>query len=95
MSRAKPKIVKIQNFAEKVLNIGISPVFNDISNTPVNFSSIRSCIFFFSKWRLLVKKGFLRCNNPPSTPNFDGLPYPHLRWYPHFSPIKVCAKDVK
>ena len=34
--------------------------------------------------------------NPPSPSNFDGLPYPQVRWYPElFFPIKMTAKDVK
>ncbi len=58
MSRATPKIgifrekwVKIQNFAKKVLNIGISPVFtfvegNDNSNIPCKFQLHIMHIFF-------------------------------------------------
>ena len=30
---------------------------------------------------------------PPS--DFDGLPYPRVRWYPHFFFMKMTAKDVK
>ena len=28
-------------------------------------------------------------------PDFDGLPYPWVRWYPNFFFIKMTAKDVK
>ena len=32
---------------------------------------------------------------PPSPSDFDGLPYPRVRWYPHFFFMKMTAKDVK
>ena len=31
----------------------------------------------------------------PSPSDFDGLPYPRVRWYPRFFFIKMTAKDVK
>ena len=36
-----------------------------------------------------------RSHQPPSPSNFDGLPYPRVRWYPQFFFIKMTAKDVK
>ena len=31
----------------------------------------------------------------PLPSDFDGLPYPRVRWYSHFIFIKMTAKDVK
>ena len=31
----------------------------------------------------------------PSPSDFDGLPYLRVKWYFHFSPSKMTAKDVK
>ena len=31
----------------------------------------------------------------PSPSDFDGFPYPQVRWYPYFFFIKMTAKDVK
>ncbi len=50
----------------------------------VSFSSIIFIMHIFSKWWLLVYKNECWVATTPSTPNFDGLPYPHLRWYSHF-----------
>ena len=34
--------------------------------------------------------------HPPSLPSdFDGIPYPWVRWYPHFFSNKITANDVK
>ena len=55
---------------------------------PVSFSSI-ACIYF-SKWQIKI---FGSGNHPPLHLNFDGLPYPHLRWYPRIFFAKMTAKD--
>ena len=36
-----------------------------------------------------------RLHPPPSPSDFDGLPYPRVRWYPQFFFVKMTAKDVK
>ena len=41
---------------------------------------------------------FLKTEKVASTPSpsdFDGLPYPRVRWYPQFFFMKMTAKDVK
>ena len=50
---------------------------------------------FFSKWRIYVFLKMKRLHQPPSPSDFDGLPYPWVRWYPHFVFMKMTAKDVK
>ena len=32
---------------------------------------------------------------PPHPLDFDGLPYPQVRWYPQFFFMEMTAKDVK
>ena len=38
---------------------------------------------FFSKWRIIFFLKLKRLQQPPSPSDFDGLPYPRVRWYPH------------
>ena len=45
---------------------------------------------YFPKWRINVFLKLKRLQQPPSPSDFDGLPYPRVRWYP-----KMTAKDVK
>ena len=40
---------------------------------------------FFTKWRIYVFLKLKRLHQPPHSPSdFDGLPYPRVRWYPQF-----------
>ena len=50
---------------------------------------------YFSKWRINVFLKLKRLQQPPSPSDFDGLPYPWVRWYPHFFFMKMTAKKVK
>ena len=45
----------------------------------------------------MFSKNWKGRNNPPgpSPSDFDGLPYPRVRWYPQFFFMKMTAKDVK
>ena len=93
------KIQTIQNFAMKVLNIRISRFFviqreNGNYNMFCKFQH-HSMQIFFSKWRINVFLKLKRLQQPPSPSNFDGLPYPRVRRYPHFFFMKMTAKDVK
>ena len=46
---------------------------------------------YFSKWRINVFLKLKRLHQPPSPSDFDGLPYPRVRWYPIFF-MKMTAK---
>ena len=50
---------------------------------------------FFKMANFLFSKNRKGCINPPSPSDFDGLPYPWVRWYPQFFFMKMTAKDVK
>ena len=96
------KFKKIQNFAIKVLNIRISPGFlliqkeNGNSNMFCKFQH-HSMQIYFSKWRINVFLKLKRLQQPPSPSDFDGLPYPRVRWYSHFffheNNRKGCKRD--
>ena len=98
-AKNRRKLKKIQNFAIKVLNIRISQVFfwlmqkeNGNSNMFCKFQHHSMHIFF-----KMAKKCFLKTEKVTTTPapsDFDGLPYPRIRWYPFFF-LKMTAKDVK
>ena len=51
---------------------------------------------YFSKWRLKMSKKLKRLQPPPSS-DFDGLPYPRVRWSQHFffhqNDRKGCNRD--
>ena len=78
---------KNQHFAIKVLNIKISPRFwlihkeNGNSNMFCKFQH-HSMQIFFKILKIVLK--VKRSQQPPSPSDFDGLPYPRVRWYPHF-----------
>ncbi len=105
MARAKLKMgifhneyVKIQDFARKFLNIGISPLFSvcrremRIPTHPESFISI-SCIYF-SKFRLLVLKNDCLVETPPTSQLWrPTLPPPYL--VPQFIFHQKKAQDVK
>ena len=66
---------------------------NGNSNMFCKFQHHSMQIFF--KWRIFC---FLKTEKVASTPShsdFDGLPYPRVRWYPQFVFMKMTAKDVK
>ena len=96
------KLKKKSKFRYKIS--GISPVFlfvcfflykrkMIISTCSVIFSII--VCRYFSKWRINVFLKLKRWQQPPSPCDFDGLPYPRVRWYPQFFLLKMTAKDVK
>ena len=67
---------------------------NGNSNMFCKFSIIvcRYC----SKWRINVFLKLKRLQQPPSSSDFDGLPYPRVRWYFHFfheNDHKGCKRD--
>ena len=41
----------------------------------------------------MADQNFREWQPPPLHPNFDGLPYPRLRWYPRIFFAKMTAKD--
>ena len=88
------KIQKIDFFAIKVLNIGNLSGFlhikkgNDGPNIPCKFQ-LNSMYIFFK----MADQNFREWQPPPLHPNFDGLPYPRLRWYPRIFFAKMTAKD--
>ena len=52
---------------------------------------------YFSKWRINVFLKLKSLHQPPPAPSdFDGLPYPRVRWYPQFffheNDCKGCKK---
>ena len=49
---------------------------------------------YFSKWRINVFSKLKRLQQAPSPSDFDSLPYPRVRWYPHFF-HENDRKDVK
>ena len=56
----------------------------------VNFSFI--VCRYFSKWLLKISKQLKMVACTPSPSDFDCLPYPRVRWYPHFF-IEMTAKE--
>ena len=50
-------------------------------------------IFFKMANLCFLKTEKVATTPPPS--DFDGLPYPRVRWYPKFVFMKMTAKDVK
>ena len=64
-----------------------------IPTCSLSFSNIVSR--YFSKWRINVFLKLKRLQQPPSPSDFDGLPYPRVRWYPQFFFMKMTTKDVK
>ena len=48
----------------------------------------------FKMANFLFSKNWKGCINPPLS-DFDGLPYPRVRWYHQFFFMKMTAKDVK
>ena len=42
-----------------------------------------------------MSKNWKKVASTPSPSDFDGLPYPRVRWYPHFFFKKMTPKDVK
>ena len=48
---------------------------------------------FFKILKIVLK--VKRSQQPPSPFDFDGLPYPRVRWYPQFFFMKMTAKDVE
>ena len=53
---------------------------------------------YFSKWQINVFLKLKRLQQPPSPSDFDGLPYPRVRWYPQFfffheNDRKGCKRD--
>ena len=51
-------------------------------------------IFFF-KLRINVFLKLKRLQQTASPSDFDGLPYPRVRWYPQHFFLKMTAQDVK
>ena len=94
-AKNRRKFPKIQNFAIRVLNIRISPGFLFIQKE--NGNSNRFCKFQHHSVQIFFKMANFKCleiekvASTPSPSDFDGLPYPRVRWYPQ----KMTAKDVK
>ena len=49
----------------------------------------------FFKMRINVFLKLKRLRQPPSPSDFDGLPYPRVRWHSKSFFMKMTAKDVK
>ena len=67
---------------------------NGISNMFSKFQH-HSMQILFQNGDFMFSKNWKGCINSPSPSDFDGLPYPRVRWYPQFFFMKMTAKDVK
>ena len=96
-SENRPKWKKINFFAKKLPNIGISPVFFFFG-----YKERKWCFYHVLKVLApynadIFQNGDLNILRwqPPPTFELSRLTLPHLRGYPRFFFIKMTAKDVK
>ena len=66
-----------------------------IPTCSVSFSMIIVCRYFFKMANLCFLKTDKVASTPPSPSDFDGLPYPWVRWYSQLFFMKMTAKDAK
>ena len=91
---------KFQHFAIKILHIRISLFCLYRRKMTIQIYSVIFTLIlrkYFSKWRLKISKKWKKITTTPSPFAFDGLPYPRVRWYPHFVSSSKwpqgCEKD--